>query len=96
MAAATGTSYSLWIEPPPGTLRDRLRREVGAQRAARAGPPFEAHVTLLGGICAADEAALLETAAQLAARIQARRLASSAGGRPPTSHRRAKRCPVVP
>ncbi|GBF93915.1 cyclic phosphodiesterase [Raphidocelis subcapitata] len=74
-AAAAGPAagprhYSIWIEPPPGALRDALQREIGAQRAARGGPPFEAHVTLLGDIPAADDGAALEAAAQLAARLE--------------------------
>ncbi|KAI8469818.1 MAG: RNA ligase/cyclic nucleotide phosphodiesterase [Monoraphidium minutum] len=69
MAGALGASYSLWLEPPPGTLRERLRKEVAAQAAARDGPLFEPHVTLLGDVAMA-EAQLLETAAALAKRIQ--------------------------
>ena len=70
MAGAVGHSYSLWLEPPAGTLRDRLQREIRAQSAAHGGPYFEPHVTHLGDVHAVDEQALLDTAAALARRLK--------------------------
>lgn len=73
-------NYSLWLEPPPGALRDRLQREIGAQAAARGGPHFAAHVTLLADV-QMEQAQLLEAAAQLAKRIQVRQAGFTCCGR---------------
>jgi len=65
-------NYSLWLEPAAGgAVRERLQREIRAQCAAHAGPPFEAHVTLLADVQLGKEE-LLEKAAGLAKRLKVR------------------------
>lgn len=68
---AAPANYSLWLEPPPGVLRDKLVQEIGAQAAAAGAPGFEPHVTLVPDVQLPEEQ-VLATAAQLASSLQVR------------------------
>jgi hypothetical protein len=62
-------NYSLWLEPAPGALRDRLQKEIATQASAHAGPRFAAHVTLLPDV-QMERPQLLETAQELAKKLK--------------------------
>jgi hypothetical protein len=71
MAQLSSDSYSLWLKPPVGPLYIKLEREISAQAKEHNGPPFEPHVTLLGGI-EGEQQAVLGTAKTLADKLKVR------------------------
>mmetsp|Transcript_5493 Transcript_5493/g.18579 ORF Transcript_5493/g.18579 Transcript_5493/m.18579 type:complete len:240 (+) Transcript_5493:72-791(+) len=61
-------SWSVWLEPPPGRLRDQLQKLINDMSEEYGTPPFEPHVTLQGGISGTEEE-VLEKTRELAGRL---------------------------
>ncbi|CAJ1339845.1 unnamed protein product [Effrenium voratum] len=62
--------YSVWLMPQPGDLQTKLDSLVAQVSHRFRGPPFDFHVTLLGGIKSSDLEALKGELQRLASRLE--------------------------